>query len=625
MRGFPRSSTFLILLAASVAAAQPRPGAAPDVNAVRTIAGANRFAAPDSLPSPRFAATAAVVRGQVYLFGGVSEAGAAGPRGIDEVLSFDAATGRWTEHAPLPGQRGGAGTALIGDRVYLVGGSVFPEQKISRDVLIYDPSADSWSRGPSLVHERSCAAVFATSRGIMAFEGIREDRYGTATIERLERNEWRVVGETGFPRLQGSSVEFGGKFYFFGGIDGARGHGMVRVSSSDAYDPATERWTRLAPMPTARRDAAAAVLGGKIYVVGGEDGARMGLSTVEIYDPAGGTWTTAPSLPEPRIFAAAAALSGRLYIFGGSPDGRSGTATVQVYDPDSRSWTVYGGFPTSPEPAGPSYSPPPVVRRSPPPTATTIRLARKAPERPADYALVIGVDDYKTLPRAEFAEGDAREMAAAFASLGVPDENIVTLTGAKATLSEVSKYVEEWLPKHVAKDSRVYFYFSGHGAPDVKDGSAYLMPWDADAAFVKSTGFPLKRLYAALGSLSASHVVAVFDSCFSGDGGRSVIAPGLRPLVTVRLPAGVPPRVSVLAASEKDEVAGIYPERGHGLFTYHVLQGLAGAADENGEGHVTIEKLYAYARKHVILDARRRQDREQTPTLTTADPELELY
>ena len=40
------------------------------------------------------------------------------------------------------------------------------------------------------------------------------------------------------------------------------------------------------------------------------------------------------------------------------------------------------------------------------------------------------------------------------------------------------------------EDSTVYFYYSGHGAPDLKTGQAYLVPWDGDAQFLKDTALP---------------------------------------------------------------------------------------------------------------------------------------
>lgn len=79
-------------------------------------------------------------------------------------------------------------------------------------------------------------------------------------------------------------------------------------------------WTLLAPLPSSRGETAAAVAGGKLYVIGGMTGLGADASAeVSAYDPVGNTWSTTPSLPEARHHAAAASLDGTLYVSGGAP------------------------------------------------------------------------------------------------------------------------------------------------------------------------------------------------------------------------------------------------------------------------------------------------------------------
>ena len=63
------------------------------------------------------------------------------------------------------------------------------------------------------------------------------------------------------------------------------------MSTVEAYDPATDTWTKKADMPTAKGHSAIAVVGGIIYVIGGPGENREALSSVEAYDPATDTWT----------------------------------------------------------------------------------------------------------------------------------------------------------------------------------------------------------------------------------------------------------------------------------------------------------------------------------------------
>lgn len=244
--------------------------------------------------------------------------------------------------------------------------------------------------------------------------------------------------------------------------------------------------------------------------------------------------------------------------------------------------------------------------------------------RPRDFALVIGIETYRSIPKADYGENDAKRMRGYLESIGVPSQNIVLLTGQSASKSDLVKYLEEWLPANVSADSRVYFYYSGHGAPDPQSGSAYLVPWDGDPAFPKSTAYPVAKVYEQLEKLPAKEAVVMLDSCFSGSGGRSVLAPGARPLVTVH--EDEPPssgKVAVLAASGANEIAGGLELRRQGLFTYYLMRGLSGAADADGDKSVSLGEMRSYLSAEVPKAARR-INREQNPRVAGA-ADLKLY
>ncbi len=238
----------------------------------------------------------------------------------------------------------------------------------------------------------------------------------------------------------------------------------------------------------------------------------------------------------------------------------------------------------------------------------------KRPERPDDFAIVIGIDGYKDLPSAQFAERDAKAVAAHVRALGVPRRHIIHLSGSDASYSSIKKYLNSWLPRNVKPTSRVFFYFSGHGAPDVDTGEAYLVPWDGDAAFLEDTAYPIKRLYSSLDKLKAKEVIVTLDACFSGAGGRSVLAKGARPLVTkVNIGKTTSGRISILTAASANQITTTLEEEGHGMFTYYFLKGLNGAAKDT-EGRITAKSLYRYL-KPKVQDEARLQNREQTPTV----------
>lgn len=255
----------------------------------------------------------------------------------------------------------------------------------------------------------------------------------------------------------------------------------------------------------------------------------------------------------------------------------------------------------------PAAAPAPPERRLSDADLPSYRL----PERPKDAAVVIGVESYSDLPKAEFAERDAQAFKAHLLGLGVPERNIALLVGSRAGKAALEKNLEQWLPRVADETSRVYVYFSGHGAPDPRSGEAYLVPWDGDPNFLETTAYPVKRLYQKLAALRAQEIVVALDSCFSGAGGRSVLPRGARPLVaksSEEKPADA--RITVLTASDAGEISGSLPSAAHGLFTYHLLMGLNGAAGSP----VTLEALHRYLAPKVADEAKR-ENRDQNPKL----------
>lgn len=247
---------------------------------------------------------------------------------------------------------------------------------------------------------------------------------------------------------------------------------------------------------------------------------------------------------------------------------------------------------------------------------------------PRKFALVMGVEKYKSLPQAQYAERDAAAVYAHLMALGYPEKNIKYLAALDATRSGLQKNLETWLVRVVKADSEVFFYFSGHGAPDPETGKAYLVPWDGDPQYLNETAYPVQKLYESLAGLKAQNVIVALDSCFSGAGGRSVLPKGVRPLVNkvdIGAPLGEGSHAMVaLTASGGNQISGTLDEQGHGAFTYFLLKGLNGAA-QGQDGRVTVGSLYQFL-KPAVEEAAARDNRNQSPQFLRgaglADPPL---
>ena len=237
------------------------------------------------------------------------------------------------------------------------------------------------------------------------------------------------------------------------------------------------------------------------------------------------------------------------------------------------------------------------------------------------YAIVIGIEQYRQkLPKAEFAVSDAKLVSEyLFKVMGYPEQNIVTLTNEHASKGDFEKYFEKWLSNNVEKDSTVFVYYSGHGAPNPKTSDAYLVPYDGDPSFIDQTGYSLKRMYDALGKLPAKEIIVALDSCFSGAGGRSVLAKGARPLVMdLQSNLVLSKNMTVLSASSGDQISSTYDEKGHGLFTYFLLKGIKNEDVVKKDGALDINELHAYIKPQVERIARKQYNNEQTPQLIGA-------
>jgi hypothetical protein len=248
---------------------------------------------------------------------------------------------------------------------------------------------------------------------------------------------------------------------------------------------------------------------------------------------------------------------------------------------------------------------------------TPASYAQGAPQ-PNAFALVIGIEKYRDVPPPTGARADAEAFAKlAERTLGVPEDHVRLLVDEHATRGDFEKALA-WLELNVPSGGRIYFFYSGHGAPDPVSGTAYVLPYDGDPAALDQTALPLSAVTERLARTKASESVAFLDACFSGSGGRSVLPKGARPLVRVQTPT-VARGVSVLASSSGSEISGATADGQNGLFSKYLLQALGGAqADADGDLQISLGELLGFIEPRVARDARL-ENRVQTPNVTVPD------
>ena len=231
---------------------------------------------------------------------------------------------------------------------------------------------------------------------------------------------------------------------------------------------------------------------------------------------------------------------------------------------------------------------------------------------PRSYALVIGVAQYKSLPASAQLEYPERDAESIYSILISPEggnfkaENVHKLIGPKATLANLRKELETWLPSVARENDRVVIYFAGHGF--VNAGKAYLAPYDIEKDHVTTTGYPMDTLGAVVGSkIKAKWKVLLTDSCHSGS-----INPEAD-IATINSSLNSLERSLFSLTASRDRERSYESKDwggGHGIFTYYVVKGLEGAADETRDGVVTADELAEYVRREV----RQATEGKQNPT-----------
>jgi N-acetylneuraminic acid mutarotase len=254
---------------------------------------------PMALPSHHVAFTE--FRGKIYAFGGfvLPESGPPGWTPINNAWEYDPAADTWQALAPMPSKRGSSLAAVVGDRIYVIGGATTIPG--SKETAVY-PTRPHMSVG---------------------------------TVEEYDpvSNTWRERSAMPTPRNHAAIGVVNGKIYVIGGRVGAAFIGLASdISVVEEYDPATDQWSGpRARMPIARSAIGAGVDGGRIYVAGGEYQDPHMMATfraVEAYDPASNTWTEMPPMPVSRHGLAVGVIGNRLHVISG--DVQSAGTGVEV-------------------------------------------------------------------------------------------------------------------------------------------------------------------------------------------------------------------------------------------------------------------------------------------------------
>lgn len=164
------------------------------------------------------------------------------------------------------------------------------------------------------------------------------------TYAQADKGSWSFRHVLPTPRQEVPHVVLEDKIYVPGGFDATpQGSQVVEV-----YDPASDLWATVAPLPFPMHHMAAAAVNGQFYILGGYEGDSFAATgRVLAYDPGTDSWTEKAPMPTPRGAHAAVAFEGRIYVIGGRTS--TAVATTEVYDSNTDSWESRAPMPTARE------------------------------------------------------------------------------------------------------------------------------------------------------------------------------------------------------------------------------------------------------------------------------------
>jgi len=236
--------------------------------------------------------------------------------------------------------------------------------------------------------------------------------------------------------------------------------------------------------------------------------------------------------------------------------------------------------------------------------AQAAQAAATAAARPGGqtYALLIGISKYKHSELSlQFPDADATTFANLLESPrggGVASGNILLLTDEKATTAAVRNGFQDFLKRRAGKNDTVVILIAGHGTVDGRN--AFVLTYDADPQDLASTALPMAELRGLFEDQlkKVGRVVLFADVCKAGTIG-SIQSTAVN--ADVQHLGDVEGDLFGLLASRPKELSLEGPQfgGGHGVFSYFVIKGMAGAADENKDGVVDANELIQYVSTEV--------------------------
>jgi non-specific serine/threonine protein kinase len=304
-----------------------------------------------SLPAARHGVAVAAIKDSLYAIGGATEPGHIGSTKEADVLDLSGGAAqtptvagvKWRTMAEAPSPLQYAAATEVGGRVWLVGG-IGENETATPDTAAYDRAINTWTSGPALprpLHHVTAVTYKGEAVVIGGFVPGAELTSGQSDrVYALRGGAWQELPRLNHPRAAAAAAVVGDKIVVVGG----QAKGKL-VPQTEVFDG--EGWTDVAAIPTPREHLAAGSDGRYLYAVGGRNlSADKNSPALERYDPASDSWTKLEDMPTATGSVGAAYVAGLLIAVGGEGT-TSVSDTVQAYDAEKRAWSQLPALPTA--------------------------------------------------------------------------------------------------------------------------------------------------------------------------------------------------------------------------------------------------------------------------------------
>jgi N-acetylneuraminic acid mutarotase len=291
----------------------------------------------EKMPTPRTDLTSAIIDNRIYTIGGANyqEDGQ-----MDVVEVYNPDENEWVKSSPLPFRLDHTSAVSHDDRIYVIGGFLANKETTDK-ALVYDPSEDEWSEIKPLPSPRAGLTAEIINGTIYAIGGLDKDHHPVNTNEAYDiaTDTWtEKASMPGPPKHHAASAEVDGKIYILGGRTAGNGKpsdindALTNFDDNLRYDPTTNTWKALEPMPIRRSGFSVSPLDGQIFVFGGQ-GLEGPIDNTERYDPKTNKWLKEPDIPTRRTSPTSVPFDGKIYVFGGQTNDLEALSANEILYP----------------------------------------------------------------------------------------------------------------------------------------------------------------------------------------------------------------------------------------------------------------------------------------------------